>query len=159
MTLLCKETLQTFLDLPIVFTEFLALIPDDKLDRKRGDPVWTIREHFYHLVDVQEMLLGRILKIKNETNPLIEAFFPENEEISAYVDINEALTSYRTLREKQYNVVKNLSKKELEKRGIHKGYELYTIPVIVRHMIAHEYWHMYRMEEIAFIRDEFFNND
>ncbi|MBN2509983.1 MAG: DinB family protein [Spirochaetales bacterium] len=155
--MISKHTLKTFKRVPLVVTGFFADIPVSLLDVRRNADAWTAREHLYHIVDVQEMLLGRIGKIRDEEHPVIEPFFPENEEIRTYADTDEALALFRKMRKKQYAVIKSLDKTDFEKHAVHKEYSDYSIPIIINHMIFHEYWHMYRIEEICLMKDEFFH--
>lgn len=150
------HTIETFKNLPSVIADFMDTLPEAVLDRKRNEETWTAREHLYHIVDVQDMLLSRILIIRDDENPIMVPFYPENEEINRYESIAAALKKYKDLREKQLEVLSGLSEAVLAKKAVHKQYSEYSIPVIVNHMIFHEYWHMYRMEEICFVKDEFF---
>ena len=152
-----KQTLKTFKQVPKVITDFFSGIPEDRLDVKRNAETWTAREHLYHIVDVQRMLLGRIEKIRDEQNPVIEPFFPENEEIRTYNSIADALKVFKSIRKQQCSVIKSLKKSDFKKHAVHKEYSDYSIPIIINHMIFHEYWHMYRVEEILFTRDEYFH--
>ena len=128
------------------------------LDRRRGPDVWTIREHLYHIAGVQMLLLGRMKTIRDVPSPVIEPYFPQNEEKldRRYGSLREALSEYERLRGEQVRLVRSCSPEELERCAEHKEYTRYTIPVIVRHMIFHEYWHMYRIEELWLTRDEYF---
>ncbi|MDP4180089.1 MAG: DinB family protein [Bacillota bacterium] len=153
-----ENLLNTFQSMPDNVSEYIKNIPCDLLDRKRTEDSWTIREHIYHIVSVQEMLYLRILNIKNEENPVITPYFPENEKdiVTRYDSISEALGWYKECRQKQSLLINQLSESDLEKEAKHDEYILYNIPIMINHMIFHEYWHLYRIEELWLTRDESF---
>ncbi len=155
-----KETLlKTFKDLPEITETYFKNIPEDLLDRKRSETAWTIREHLYHIVNTQEMLYERILKIKAEESPVVTPYFPENEldTVSRYESITKAFKHYKEIREKQISLINQLTETDYEKEAKHGEYIRYNIPIIINHMIFHEYWHMYRIEELWLTRDEYFS--
>jgi uncharacterized damage-inducible protein DinB len=155
-----KETvLRTLEDLPKLIEEYSQNIPEEALDIKRNDETWTIREHIYHMASVQEMLYDRILTVKNEEHPVITPYFPENEKErnNLYASLEEAFTHYKAVRRKQISLIKELAEDILKKEASHGEYISYNIPIILNHMIFHEYWHMYRIEAIWLTRDEFFS--
>ncbi len=151
--------LKTFQDLPELIEIYFKNIPDKVLDKKRSESSWTIREHLYHIADVQEMLYQRILKIKDEENPIITPYFPENEQEreSSFNSIEDAFSHYKEVRKKQLILINQLKESDFNKDATHNEYANYNIQIIINHMIFHEYWHMYRIEELWLTRDEFFS--
>ena len=156
MKTLPEATWITFKSVPAVIGSFVENLDPDCLDRRRSGTSWTAREHIYHIVNVQEMLLGRITLIRDSDNPVIKPFFPENEEIPLYGNMAEAMDRFRDWRRKQCDLIGELTPDELVKEARHDEYTEYNILKIINHMIFHEYWHLYRVEEIAHTKDEFF---
>ena len=155
-----KLQMQTFAGLPDIIGEYVLQIPEERRILRRGEDggTWTIEEHLFHLADVQPMLLGRMRKILSEENPVIEPYFPENGNgDSRWKSIDEALESFRSLRREQCLLIGSASEEDLLREAVHGEYERYTIPLILSHMIFHEYWHMYRIEEIWLTRDGYFS--
>jgi len=154
-----KKSLQisTFKDIPDIVGDYSENIPVEFLDLKRGEGFWTIREHLYHIAGVQDMLLGRMNIINNEENPVIKPFFPENDPSSRvkFSSIGNAIDAYKKLREEQVELILSLPEEILKKNARHEEYREYNIPLIVHHMIYHEYWHMYRIEELWLTRDQY----
>lgn len=150
--------LPTLKTLPDVIESYISNIPTDILDNKRNDNTWTVREHIYHIASIQEMLLNRINIINETVNPKIEPFFPDKQiKLSGiYLSIRDAFNVYKTFRDKQVAVLQTLTPNDYNKQARHGEYIQYNIPVIVNHMIFHEYWHMYRIEEIWLTKDEYF---
>ncbi len=149
--------ISTLKNLPTLIKGYLKQIPQEELDIKRND-AWTIREHFYHIVGVQQMLYERILKIKNDFNPVIKPYFPakEDEMRNKFNSCDEAVTKYIELRNKQISVIEQLTPDELDKKAEHPQYIEYSMLILLNHIIFHDYWHMYRIEEIWLTKDEYF---
>ncbi len=157
--ILNKEVLaKTLKELPDIIEAYVSNIPAEVLDIKRNDETWTIREHIYHIVQVQDMIYARILTIKDEKHPVIAPYFPENEteRTALYASLDEAFSKYTDIRNKQLSLIDQLTEAALNKDAVHGEYIQYNIPIIINHMIFHEYWHMYRIEQIWLTRDEYF---
>ncbi len=142
-----------------VIEDFTKQIPQDLWDVRRGPEVWTLREHLYHLADVQKLLLGRIKLILAEERPVIQPYFPDNEPALAelFPSIGAALTTYRRLRDKQLKLFAKARKSDWKKQALHGEYRLYSLSIIARHLVIHDDWHLYRMEEIWLTKDEYFH--
>ncbi len=143
---------------PYIIQDFLAQIPDDKLDIIRDKDAWSIRQHLYHMAGGQEMLCERILLIKNDANPKITPYIPtkEAEEKRKFNSIKDAMSRYIEMREKQISIIESLSSGELLKKAEHPEYKEYSITILLNHILFHDYWHMYRIEEILLLKDEYF---
>lgn len=149
--------LVTLEQIPEVINGYFRNIPPSVLDIRRTSEAWTIREHLYHIVSVQDMLLKRMELIRAEDHPVITPYFPENqkEQSQLYESVEAAFTEYRTIRKKQIELVRGAGVKNMAKEASHAEYFSYNIPLILNHMIFHEYWHMYRIEELWLTRDEY----
>ena len=42
-----------------------------------------------------------------------------------------------------------------QKTATHPEYAQYSFYILVRHILMHDHWHMYRMEELWLTRDEY----
>ncbi len=149
----------TFSGIPDILEAYFRNIQEEYLDRKRGESVWTIKEHLYHLAGVQELMYHRILTIKTEENPAIRPYFPVNEpnRASLFPSVEAAFNHYRDWRRKQTEVLRGLTEMEFNKEAVHDEYIRYNIPILVNHIISHDYWHMYRIEELWLTKDEYFS--
>ena len=157
MKMLSKKLMISFSKLPYIIEDYLAQIPAIDLTRRRNPDTWTIEEHVFHIAGVQKMLLDRIKTVKENTDPVIEPYFPDQDKgLLLYQNIGDALEEYKKYRIEQIKLIEKCSKNELSKSALHKEYNRYTIPIIVNHMVFHEYWHMYRIEEIWLTKDEYF---
>lgn len=62
--------IQSLKDSPKIISNYISMISEKDLNEKRKDNFWTIKEHLIHLDYVQDILFQRILKFKNEDNPI-----------------------------------------------------------------------------------------
>lgn len=158
--LLEKENLLKTLEmLPEILEAYSKNIPEDVLDRKRSDTAWTIREHLYHIANVQEMLYLRIQKIRDEETPVITPYLPDDQspQEGTYQSVDKAFSHYKEWRKKQMALIQELTESDLGKEATHGEYISYNIPIIINHIVFHEYWHMFRVEEIWLTKDEYFS--
>lgn len=159
MNQISRATRESFRNLPLVAAEFINSVKEKDLDVNRNEETWTIREHLYHMVNVQEMLQGRMILIRDSDNPVIKPYFPEDDTIGLddYEDAKEALDIYSAYRKAQMQILETLSPEDWEKHGEHGEYRDYSLAILIRHMVFHEYWHLHRSEEILYIKDRFFS--
>ena len=148
-------TLQTLRDLPLVVESYFRSIPLDRLDLRRTVDAWTLREHLYHVAAVQAMLLGRMTLLRDDPNPVIVPYFPQNEPALAdrYPSVDAAFLEYRVRRAEQLVLLQALPPEAWTKPAVHPEYERYDLNLVVHHLVFHEYWHFYRIEELWLTRD------
>jgi len=141
-----------------ILSEFVRSIPAEKMNLRRGDGFWTIGEHVSHLAQVQPMLLGRLQRFIAEDHPEFIPYIPgdgEAEAQPAQTTIDEALESFARHRAQQLTLLENADEAVWQKTASHPEYELYSMHILVRHILLHDYWHMYRMEELWLTRDAY----
>ena len=153
------ELLEGLRRTPTILIPLVESIPGDKLDLRRGDGFWTIAEHVGHLAQVQPMLMERINRFIAEDHPEFIPYLPDKEEegpnVSARIDIPEALGHFSNYRDKQVALLENLSKSVWQRTAGHPEYDQYSLYILVRHILMHDYWHMYRVEELWLTKDAY----
>ena len=141
-----------------IFSDLLQSIPAEVLDIKRGEGFWSLHEHAAHLADVQPMGLERMRRMLTEDVPEFVPFVPDqNEEIEKppLPSVSEIIANFRAGREKQLEMLRNASPEDWKRTAVHPEYEQYGLFIFARHILMHDHWHMYRMEELWLTRDEF----
>jgi uncharacterized damage-inducible protein DinB len=148
-------TLDALRNLPAVVEPYFRSIPPDRLDLRRTPEAWTLREHLYHVAAVQGMLLGRMTLLRDDPQPVVVPYFPQNEPALAdrYPSVDAAFTEYRTRRLEQLALLEALAPEQWSKPAQHPEYERYDLSLVVHHLVFHEYWHFYRIEELWLTRD------
>jgi uncharacterized damage-inducible protein DinB len=144
---------------PKILSEFVETIPENKLDLRRGDGFWTIAEHVSHLAQVQPMLLDRFNRFMTEDHPEFVPYLPgkdeDEPETPVRMDMSEALEQFVQFRKKQHILLEDASESMWHKTGKHQEYDRYSLYILTRHTLMHDYWHMYRIEELWLTKDTY----
>jgi hypothetical protein len=150
-------TLETLRTLPDVVESWYRAIPPARLDVRRKPDAWALREHLYHVAGVQRMLLGRMVLLRDMPNPTIVPYFPQNEPALAerFPSVDAAFAEYRARRAEQLAILQSVDDGVWNKSAVHPEYERYDLGLVVHHMVFHEYWHFYRIEELWLTRDAY----
>jgi uncharacterized damage-inducible protein DinB len=142
----------------MVLGEFVATIPAEKMDLRRGEGFWTLNEHVSHLADVQPMLLERLQRFVDEASPEFVPFKPDSDEAESgpsNMATGDALAQFADYRQRQLALLVQVESGTWQKTATHPEYAQYSFYILVRHILMHDHWHMYRMEELWLTRDEF----
>lgn len=144
---------------PKILTAFVKSIPEGKLDLRRGDTFWTIAEHIRHLAQVQPMLLKRIEHFRDAEHPVFTPYIPgkgeDEPDTRPPMSIAVALDQFAECRDRQLALLNKMDGATWKKTANHPEYESYSLYILTRHVLMHDYWHMYRMEELWLARDAF----
>jgi len=141
-----------------ILAEFVKTIPAAKMNIRRGDGFWTIAEHVSHLAQVQTMLLERLQRFMDEDRPEFVPYIPGDDEADSRPPLMEpdaALETFRRLRRQQAELLEGADSAAWQKTASHPEYEHYSLYILVRHILMHDHWHMYRMEELWLTRDAY----
>jgi hypothetical protein len=140
-----------------ILTSFIERIPQESVVKRRKD-FWTIFEHIEHLTQSQVMLYHRIEAFINETKPVIKSFMPDNKpKMDTSKSVKHLLDIFAIWRDKQAVLISACKEDIWEKKAKHPEYDVYTFETMIYHILAHDGYHMYRMEELWLLKDEFIN--
>jgi uncharacterized damage-inducible protein DinB len=144
---------------PNLLTAFVQSIPADRRDRRCGNGFWTIAEHVSHLAQVQPMLLGRLERFRDEEHPVFVPYIPgegeEEPDTPEVMPMEGALAQFARYRMQQVDLLAELTPDAWRRTADHPEYRLYTPHILTRHILMHDHWHMYRMEELWLTRDAY----
>ena len=152
------DLLETLKRSPNLLTQFVRTIPVNKLDVRRGEGFWTIAEHISHLAQVQPMLVKRIERFMNEKQPEFIPYIPGGNgepDTPPRMKIDSALDQFSHCRAEQLHLLESVDNATWLKTGKHPEYEQYSLYILARHVLMHDHWHMYRMEELWLTRDAY----
>jgi len=141
-----------------ILSAFVESIPEEDLHVKRGKGFWSIAEHVAHLAEVQPMGLGRINRMLDEDNPEFIPYFPDEDETvetPPLPPIGQLLNDFKTGRDAIVARLAAASEEDWNRVARHPEYKLYGVHIFARHILMHDHWHMYRIEEIWLTRDEY----
>lgn len=155
MTTALLESLKASAD---IFDHFLRSIPKEALEQRRGEDFWTLHEHAAHLAEVQPMGLERMRRMLSEDVPEFIPYFPDEDEETEkppLPPVEQIITDFRAGREQQIDMLIKATPEDWKRTAIHPEYEQYGLFIFARHILMHDHWHMYRMEELWLTRDEY----
>jgi DinB superfamily len=141
-----------------ILSAFVTALPEDKLNRRRGAGFWTVAEHVSHLAQVQPLLLERLQRFLAEDRPEFVPYVPgdgEEEDRPPEMEMKAALAEFARCRQQQLALLERADDGDWQKSAIHPEYDIYTLYILTRHILMHDHWHLYRMEQIWLTRDEF----
>lgn len=144
---------------PKILREFVRTIPRERLDLRRGEGFWTIAEHVSHLAQVQQMLLDRFRRFVQEEHPVFIPFIPGREEdgpsTPPRLDTEESLHLFEQCRSQQLALLRSAGGDIWQRTASHPEYAHYSLYILTRHVLMHDHWHMYRMEELWLTKDAY----
>ncbi len=145
-------------DTHTILSAFVASIPEKDLYVKRGENFWSIAEHLAHLADVQPMGLERITRILDEDTPEFTPFFPAEDEKQGEKTLPTVAQSLADFKKGRADIMERLTEaipEDWKRLAVHPEYRQYSLHIFARHIFMHDYWHMYRMEELWLTRDAY----
>jgi hypothetical protein len=144
---------------PKILNGFVSSIPENKLNLRRGDGFWTIAEHVIHLAQVQPMLLQRFHRFMHEEHPQFIPYSPPKggaEPVApTTLTMPAAILQFEQFRTQQLLLLENAGAGIWQRQATHPEYEEYSLYILTRHVLMHDHWHMYRMEELWLTKDSY----
>ncbi|HVP35777.1 MAG TPA: DinB family protein [Terriglobales bacterium] len=136
---------------PAIFKNLLTQIPSELLKVRRIPGKWCIHEHACHIATGDQAgFIDRFKQFINEQRPKIKPLsgesFPPDYLIE--MDLNEALDIFFEKRKELVNLVNSADTSIWTKEAEHPEYQIYTPYIMLRHRLMHDYFHMYRIEEL-----------
>ena len=144
---------------PRILSQFVKTIPQTRLDLRRGEGFWTVAEHVSHLAQVQPMLLGRFERFASEEHPEFVPFLPGKgqgePETPPRLSMEAAVAQFCDYRTRQLLLLEAADAGYWKKTATHPEFDQYSSYLLTRHVLMHDHWHMYRMEELWLAKDAY----
>ncbi len=143
---------------PVILANLAASIPEADRKKRRLENAWTVHEHVCHLAQVQPMLTSRFKMFRDEEHPVIRPFIPgdtDPEDDLMDMDWNAAVDGFADMRKEMLDVIGGLSDAVWKREASHPEYTRYTAYIFARHVLMHDHWHMYRIEELWLTTDAY----
>lgn len=154
-----SDILESLRRVPNILSQFVQSVPVGKLDNRRGEGFWTVAEHFSHLAQVQPILLERLKRFMIEDQPEFIPFIPgaakEESDTPPRMAATEALEQFADVRGRQLQLLESADAATWAKTATHPEYDEYSLYILTRHILMHDHWHMYRMEELWLTKDAY----
>ncbi|MBX2840847.1 MAG: DinB family protein [Flammeovirgaceae bacterium] len=137
-------------DGPLFLENMLKEIPEGLLKERRIKGKWSIHEHACHLVDVQQMINARFIKFRDEEKPEVKPYLPGTnvaDDFLMELPLKETVAKFTEFREELLEIVADFDEQVWQKKVIHPEYEPFNPYIFLRHVMMHDHFHMYRIEE------------
>jgi hypothetical protein len=135
---------------PALVIDLVSDVPFDRLKRRPIPSKWSAHEHACHLAAVQPLFMSRLDLMLREPSPVIRPHNPADDDADdalLSVDLNEAMTRYRSERAGMVARLGTLTPSQWELSASHPEYSRYSIFIMFRHLALHDLYHAYRIEE------------
>jgi hypothetical protein len=139
-----------------ILRDLFANISDTEIERRIKD-YWSIYEHLEHLVVCQKMLLQRIRIFIEAEHPVMVPYNPGDDGKGTNPPVSALLDEFCKLRDEQILLIKGAGKDVYQKEGSHEEYRRYTFDILLRHIMLHDMFHLYRIEELWILKEPYIN--
>ena len=141
---------------PDIIIPLIREVPPQYLKRRPSPTKWSAHEHACHLSTDDGLFLARLDLMLAAPAPYIRSMQPSPEEESGAllsVDLDEALDRYVRERASLVKRLKELSVEDWQRTAEHEAFSHYSVWIMFRHLLTHEMFHAYRIEELLLKKD------
>jgi hypothetical protein len=141
---------------PGVIIPLIREVPPQFLKRRPSPTKWSAHEHACHLSGSDGPFLARLDVMLSATAPTIRSIqnSPEVESGALLgVDLDESLDRYVKERASLVKRLKSLSEEDWQRTAVHEAFSHYSVWIMFRHLLNHEMFHTYRIEELLLKKD------
>ncbi len=141
---------------PLVIIPMVREVPEHIVKRRPSPAKWSAYEHACHLSQSDKLFRDRLDMILSTPEPFIRSVEPTpDEEAGSYfdVDLDESLERYVRERTTLVTRLRELSSEEWQKTAVHEAFDHYSVFIMFRHVLNHEMFHAYRIEELLLKND------
>ncbi|MBI3580497.1 MAG: DinB family protein [Nitrospinae bacterium] len=138
---------------PAILRGLMAEVPEKLLKEHRIPGKWSAHEHACHISRVQMIQIGRLKRFLTEERPVFAPYVPGTTSPAdelIKMDLRVALDDFEASRAEFVAGMRGA--KDWEKTGEHPEYTRFSLAFMARHVLFHDYVHMYRIEELGFTR-------
>ena len=141
---------------PGVIIPLIREVPPQFLKRRPSPTKWSAHEHACHISTGDGLFLARLDLMLANPAAFIRSVMPSPEEESGAllsVDLDEALDRYVIERGSLVKRLKELSVEDWQRTAEHEAFSHYSVWIMFRHLLNHEMFHAYRIEELLLKKD------
>jgi uncharacterized damage-inducible protein DinB len=136
---------------PGIITELVLEVKPGNLKRRPAPKKWSVHEHACHISTGDRAFLSRLELIIKYPHPRIQSMVPSADEEAGSllnIDLNEALKEYAKERLLVVQRLKELSEEDWQRTAEHEAFSHYSVYIMFRHLLLHEMFHAYRIDEL-----------
>jgi hypothetical protein len=141
---------------PGVIIPLIREVPPQYLKRRPSPMKWSAYEHACHLSGSDGPFLARLDLILSTPEPFIKSIVNSAEEEAGAllsIDLDESLDRYVKERASLVKRLKELSTEDWQRTAVHEAFSHYSVWIMFRHLLNHEMFHAYRIEELLLKQD------
>ncbi len=141
---------------PLFLENLIYNISEEVLKTRRKKNRWSAHEHACHVCIGEKYSFHKRFKLfQNEENPIFEPVsgndFPDDFYLN--LNISDCLNEFKLLRDKTIKLIKKSNGELLHKNASHPEYIKYTPLIMIKHLLMHDYFHFYHIEELLLARE------
>jgi hypothetical protein len=141
---------------PLIIIPLIREMPESFRKRRSVSGKWSAHEHVCHLAAVHPMAFERLRLMLEKNHPLIKPYLPELEhapDALLSVDLEDALKRFQADRSGLVSQIRGLRPEDWDRTAEHPEYNRYSVFILFRHLVMHDMFHAYRIEELLLNRD------
>jgi hypothetical protein len=141
---------------PALIIPLVREVPPEIMKRRPKPGKWSAHEHACHLAGVHPRTLARLDLMLAEDMPRITPYLPHlDDEDGALLkeDLSEAMERFTRERQGLVDRLRTLSAQDWGRKAEHGEYTHYSVFIMFRHLMVHDMFHAYRIEELLLKND------
>jgi len=136
---------------PLIVVPLVREVPRDVLKRRPAPKKWSAHEHACHLAHVHGLFFHRLDLMLREPRPVITPYQPgqqDDDDMLLRMDLDESLERFVADRARVVARVRELAPDDWARTARHPEYRAYSVLIMFRHLVLHDFLHAYRIEEL-----------
>ena len=141
---------------PHIIVPLVREVPREVLKRRPAPRRWSAHEHACHLAHVHGLFFHRLDVMLREPAPVIRPYQPgeeDDDQMLLRMDLDESLERFVADRARVVARVRELAPADWARTASHPEYRAYSVLIMFRHLVLHDFLHGYRIEELLLKRD------
>lgn len=136
---------------PEIVVPLVREVPPAILKRRPTPTRWSAHEHACHLAHVHALFFDRLDLMLREPEPFIGGYQPgdqDADDMLLRMDLEESLAHFVADRARLVSRLRTLSAADWARSARHGEYRAYSVFIMFRHVVLHDFLHGYRIEEL-----------
>ncbi len=136
---------------PLIVVPLVREVPREVLKRRPAPRKWSAHEHACHLAPVHGLFFHRLDLMLREPAPVITPYQPgdqDDDDMLLRMDLDESLERFVADRARVVARVRELTPEGWARTARHPEYRAYSVTIMFRHLVLHDFLHAYRIEEL-----------
>jgi hypothetical protein len=136
---------------PQIIVPLVRDVPPAILKRRPAPKRWSAHEHACHLAHVHALFFERLDTMLREPSAVIKPYQPgdqDSDDMLLAMDLDSSLERFVADRARLVARIRELTPAEWNRTATHPEYRTYSVFIMFRHVVLHDFLHGYRIEEL-----------